>query len=91
MGYQTAAKVCEDGLFLSLAIKHKVINRRTCLEMIKRISESTSGADFRRKVSEMFNNKTAQANYGKYSFYRISNVNFDKTVVNTTIRKLNRN
>jgi hypothetical protein len=87
-GYQTAAKIAENGIFLQLSIKHKIINTKSCLEQIKKI-QSHSGADFLKKLKELFVNKTVQANYGKYKFYRIDDVTIDKNVMNHTIRRKN--
>jgi hypothetical protein len=89
-GYQTAAKIAENGIFLQLSVKHKIINTKSCLEQIKKI-QSNSSADFSRKLKDLFVNKTVQANYGKYKFYRIDDVTIDKNVMNHTIRRKNGN
>ena len=85
MGYQTAAKITELGLLLSVSIKFKVINKKSCLEQIRNIQDQ--GSENRRKVKETFVGRTVQANYGKNAFYRIDDITFDRNVDNTTIRR----
>ena len=88
MGYQTAAKVAELGLFLSVSIKFKIINRKSCLEQLNNINyKQLSGSEFQSKVKETFIGRVVQANYGKYAFFTIDDVTFDKNVNNTTIRR----
>ena len=88
MGYQTAAKITESGLCLSLSIKYKLINKKSCLEQINNInSEQLSCLEFNKKVKVTFIGRVVQANYGRFAFYRIDDITFDKNVNNTTIRR----
>ena len=69
-----------------LSIKHKVINKKSCLAMIEGIKDAKK-SEFEKIVNDMFIGKTVQANYGKYAFHRIDDISFDKNVNNTSVRR----
>jgi hypothetical protein len=87
-GYQTGSRISENGILLSLNIKFKIINTKTCYEQIKMIN-AESGQQFLNELKDTFVGRTVQANYGKYKFYKIEDISLDKNVTNTFIRRKN--
>ncbi len=87
-GYQTAGKIVENGICLSISTKFKIINSKNCLDLVKQIKErSNSKSDYLNKLKDLFLGRTVLANYGKYNSYIIDDVTIDKNVSNTSIQK----
>jgi aubergine-like protein len=85
-GYATAVTITENGLFLRVNDKNKLITGKTAyskmLEIGKRFGNMRS-EDSQREIMEYFKGRTVIATYGNYRAYRIGEISFDKNVKNT--------
>ena len=85
-GFSTAVAITENGLFLRVNDKNKLITGKTAYDKMKEIGEKCGnmrGEDFQREVTEYFKGKTVIATYGNYRAYRIGEVSFDRDIKNT--------
>ena len=87
-GYSTAVCITENGLFLRLNDKNKMITGKTALTKILELTKKYKGnmmdENCQRDIKDYFIGKTVVAQYGSYRAYRIGDVLTDKTVKNTT-------
>ena len=85
-GYATAVTITENGLFLRVNDKNKLITGKTAyskmLEIGKRFGNMRS-EDSQREIMEYFKGRTVIATYGNYRAYKIGEISFDKNVKNT--------
>ena len=88
-GYSTAICITENGLFLRINDKNKMITGKTAYEKITQFSQKYGGnildENCLRDIKDYFIGKTVVSNYGNFRAYRIGDVLFDKTVNNTNI------
>ena len=85
-GFSTAVTITENGLFLRVNDKNKLITGKTAYEKMKEIGQKCGnmrGEDFQREVTEYFKGKTVIATYGNYRAYRIGEISFDRDIKNT--------
>ena len=91
-GYSTAVCITENGLFLRINDKNKMITGKTAYEKIIQFSQKYRGnmidENCLREIKEYFIGKTVVAHYGNYHAYRIGDVLFDKTATNTNINHI---
>ena len=85
-GYSTAVSITENGLFLRVNDKNKLITGKTALDKMKEIGTkfgNMRSEDCQREISEYFKGKTVIATYGNYRAYRIGEISFDRNINNT--------
>ena len=85
-GYATAVSITENGLFLRVNDKNKLITGKTAYSKMQEFGNrygNMRGEDCQREINEYFKNKTVIATYGNYRAYRIGEISFDKTINNT--------
>ena len=88
-GYSTAVCITENGLFLRINDKNKMITGKTAYEKMIELGKKYGGNMIveacQRDINDYFTGKTVVAQYGNYKAYRIGKVLNDKNVKNTTI------
>ena len=88
-GYSTAVCITENGLFLRINDKNKMITGKTAhdkmIEFGKKYRGNMLDENCQREIKEYFTGKTVVAQYGSYRAYRIGQVLIDKNVKNTSI------
>ena len=88
-GYSTAVCITENGLFLRINDKNKMITGKTAydkmIEFGKKYRGNMLDENCQREIKEFFKGKTVVAQYGSYRAYRIGEVLTDKNVKNTNI------
>lgn len=77
-GYNTSVVVSQYGAYLRICAKNKMINNRSCLQVLKNLRNKDD-------IISAFQGKSLLANYGNKKVYRVDDIAFDKNVVNTTI------
>ena len=85
-GFSTAVAITENGLFLRVNDKNKLITGKTAYEKMSEIGKkygNMRGEDYQREISEYFKGKTVIATYGNYRAYRIGEISFDRNIDNT--------
>ena len=85
-GYSTAVSITENGLFLRVNDKNKLITGKTAYEKMKEIGErfgNMRSEDSQREIAEYFRGRTVIATYGNYRAYRIGEISFDRNINNT--------
>ena len=85
-GYATAVTITENGLFLRVNDKNKLITGKTAFSKMQEIAHkfgNMRGEDCQREIIEYFKGRTVIATYGTYRAYRIGDISFDKTINNT--------
>ena len=87
-GYTTSVLISERGLLLQINDTNKIITSMTAYDKMKDIA-SRNGNDFstevcRKEISSFFRGRTLITQYGNYRSYRIGDIDFDRTVNNTT-------
>ena len=92
-GYSTAVCITENGLFLRLNDKNKMITGKTAYEKMIELSKKYNGNMFNesyiRDIKDYFIGKTVVTKYGIYRPYRIGDVLTDKNLTNTTLNMTN--
>ena len=92
-GYSTAVCITENGLFLRINDKNKMITGKTAYEKMSELSKkyngNTNNENYLRDIKTFFINKTVVAQYGNFRAYRIGDVLIDKNIINTTINITN--
>ena len=92
-GYSTAVCITENGLFLRINDKNKMITGKTAYEKMSELSKKYNGnmnnENYFRDIKTFFTNKTVVAQYGNFRAYRIGDVLIDKNINNTTINITN--
>ena len=92
-GYSTAVCITENGLFLRINDKNKMITGKTAYEKMSELSQKYNGnmnnENYLRDVRAFFVGKTVVAQYGNYRAYRIGDVLIDKNIMNTTVNMTN--
>lgn len=87
-GYTTSILISEKGLLLQINDKNKIITSMTAYEKMKEIAKK-NGNDFnteicRKEIASFFRGRTLITQYGNYRSYKIGDIDFDRTVNNTT-------
>ena len=85
-GYSTAVSITENGLFLRINDKNKLITGKTAYDKMKEIGQgygNIRSEDYQREIIEYFRGKTVIATYGNYRAYRIGEISFDRNINNT--------
>ena len=92
-GYSTAVCITENGLFLRINDKNRMITGKTAYEKMSELSKkyngNTNNENYLRDIKTFFINKTVVAQYGNFRAYRIGDVLIDKNIINTTINITN--
>ena len=85
-GYSTAVTITENGLFLRLNEKNKLITGKSAYEKMveigRRYGNNLRSEESQREINEYFRGKTVIATYGNYRAYRIGEVSFDRNIDN---------
>ena len=85
-GYSTAVTITENGLFLRLNDKNKLITGKSAYEKMveigRRYGNNLRSEESQREISEYFRGRTVIATYGNYRAYRIGEVSFDRNIDN---------
>ena len=88
-GYSTAVCITENGLFLRINDKNKMITGKTAYDKMIEFGRKYRGnmldENCQREIKDYFTGKTVVAQYGNYRAYRIGEVLTDKNVKNTEI------
>ena len=88
-GYSTAVCITENGLFLRINDKNKMITGKTAYEKMMEFGKKYGGNIFvdecQREINDYFSGKTVVATYGNCRAYRLGKVLHDKNVANTSI------
>ena len=85
-GFSTAVAITENGLFLRVNDKNKLITGKTAYDKMKEIGQRYGNIrceDSQREISEYFKGRTVIATYGNYRAYRIGDISFDRNINNT--------
>lgn len=86
-GFSTAICLTENGLALRINDKNKMITGKTALAKIQEIADRFGGnvrnQECMDEIRDYFKGRTVVAMYGKCRGYRITDINFDRTVCNT--------
>ena len=86
-GFSTNILITEKGLLLQIIDKRIIITGLTAYEKMKEISKKYDNNIFnencKKDILSYFKGKTLITQYGNYRSYKISDINFDKTVDNT--------
>lgn len=89
-GFSTGFRNCDSGFLLLVNIKNKFINGVNCLDKLSEFRRRyPEGNDFQNEAKNYFNNLTIMTTYGAPRTYRLSGVNFEKNIMNTTIKMRN--
>ena len=85
-GYDTKVMILDSGIYLNVDKKTKISSKLNCLELIK-----TFISDFNmptkneiQQINEWFENKTVETFFQNHRRLYVSQVNFDRTPLNTT-------
>ena len=87
-GYVTSAHITENGLYMKINNRNKLISGKTALEKMTEIKNKFKllNKEFHDKLNEYFSvHKTVLTTYGSLKSYRIREVNFSRTPQNTDI------
>ena len=86
-GYISSFHITENGLYMLINNRSKLISGKTALEKINEIKgKITSGKESKEKIREYFEkHKTVLTTYGAFKSYKIKDVGFDKNPSNTYI------
>lgn len=87
-GYVTSAHITENGLFMKINNRNKLISGKTAFEKMKEIRDKLklSSKELNDKLNDYFSvHKTVLTAYGSLKSYRIKEVNFSRTPQNTDI------
>lgn len=89
-GYSTGFRNCDSGFLLLVNIKNKFINGVNCLDKLNELRRKNSeGSVFQLEARNYFQNLTIMTSYGTPRTYRLSGVDFEKNIMNTTIKMRN--
>ena len=86
-GYSTAIAITENGLFLRINDKNKLITGKTVLDKMfefEQIYKNMRSEECIREITEYFKGKTVIAGYGNHRAYRIGEISFDRNIKNTS-------
>ena len=85
-GYSTAVTITENGLFLRLNDKNKLVTGKSAYEKMveigRRFGNNLRSEESQREINEYFRGKTVIATYGNFRAYRIGEVSFDRNIEN---------
>ena len=86
-GFSTAVCLTENGLYMRMNDKGKVITGITAYNKITELEKKykDNNEKYQSEIKEYFIGKTVVAQYGNYRYYRIGDVLMDKNVNNTSI------
>lgn len=86
-GFSTGFRNCDSGFLLLINIKNKFLNGKNCLEKLNEIrNKFLNGGDFQAEAKSYFQGITVMTTYGVPRTYKLSGVNFDKNLINTTFK-----
>ena len=92
-GYSTAVCITENGLFLRINDKNKMITGKTAyskmIELSKKYNGNMNNENYLRDIKAYFIGKTVVAQYGNFRAYRIGDILIDKNLINTTLNMIN--
>ena len=85
-GYDTKVMILDSGIYLNVDKKTKISSKFNCLQLIKTfISNFNSPTkDEIRQINEWFENKTVETFFQNHRRFYVSQVDFDRTPINTT-------
>ena len=90
-GYTTAAHITENGLFMLINNRNKLISGKTALQKMTEIrrkleERNASYKEIKEEINYYFHShRTVLTTYGSLKAYKIKEVNFDRTPNNTNI------
>ena len=93
-GYVTSAHITENGLYMKINNRNKLISGKTALEKMKEIKDKfkITSKELNDKLNEYFSvHKTVLTTYGSIKSYRIKEVNCNRTPQNTDITVKDKN
>ena len=87
-GYSTSVLITERGLLLQIIDKNIMITGLTAYEKMKEISQKygndIKNENSKKDIMAFFKGRTLITQYGNYRSYKIGDIDFDRTVENTT-------
>ena len=87
-GYSTNVLIAERGLLLQIIDKNIMITGLTAYEKMKEISQKygndIKNENSKKDIMAFFKGRTLITQYGNYRSYKIGDIDFDRTVENTT-------
>lgn len=87
-GYSTSILITERGLLLQIIDKNIMITGLTAYEKMKEISQKygndIKNENSKKDIMAFFKGRTLITQYGNYRSYKIGDIDFDRTVENTT-------
>ena len=87
-GYSTSVLITERGLLLQIIDKNIMITGLTAYEKMKEISQKygndLKNENSKKDIMAFFKGRTLITQYGNYRSYKIGDIDFDRTVENTT-------
>ena len=87
-GYSTNVLITERGLLLQIIDKNIMITGLTAYEKMKEISQKygndIKNENSKKDIMAFFKGRTLITQYGNYRSYKIGDIDFDRTVENTT-------
>ena len=85
-GYDTKVMILDSGIYLNVDKKTKISSKFNCLQLIETfISKFNSPTkDEIRQINEWFENKTVETFFQNHRRFYVSQVDFDRTPINTT-------
>ena len=87
-GYSTNVLITERGLLLQIIDKNIMITGLTAYEKMKEISQKygndLKNENSKKDIMAFFKGRTLITQYGNYRSYKIGDIDFDRTVENTT-------
>ena len=90
-GYMTSANITESGLYMLVNNVNKLITGKTVLEKMRELrskfrDQNIPESEVLQKIKDYFKyHKTVLTMYGSLRTYKIYDIDFDKTPINTTI------
>ena len=90
-GYDTKVMILDSGIYLNVDKKTKISSKFNCLQLIQTfISEFNSPTKEEiRQINDWFENKTVETFFQNHRRLYVSQVNFDRTPLNTTKKSEN--
>ena len=85
-GYDTKVMILDSGIYLNVDKKTKISSKLNCLQLIQTFISDTNNPtkDEIRQINEWFENKTIETFFQNHRRLYVSQVNFDRTPLNTT-------
>lgn len=87
-GYSTRVMILENGIYLNVDLKTKILSNYNCLQLINTFPNNTDRitSEEKQTINDWFLDKTVETTFSNQRF-KIQEVNFDRTPANSTMKK----